>query len=74
MFSKSNKAADIVQNLDIPSKSALTWIYERRLVPYDWSKLLLAVNAKFDELKEVFPYEHAEEQIRQAGCFLKENI
>ena len=44
--------ANTVQDLDIPAKSALTWLYERRLVPYDWPKLLKAAEAKFSELKE----------------------
>ena len=70
----SRSSTNTVQNLDIPAKSALTWLYERRLVPYDWSKLLLAANAKFDELKDAFPYDHAEEEVRQAGRFLKENM
>ena len=52
----------------------MTWLYERRLVPYDWSKLILAVNAKFEELAEAFPFDHPEEEVRKTGNFLKENI
>ena len=67
-------SAQAVQNLDIPAKSAMTWLYERRLVPYDWSKLILAVTAKFEELAEAFPFDHAEEEVRKTGQYLKENI
>jgi len=41
--------------LEIPDKQAMNWLYERRMVPYDWAKLLAAVHAKFDELKAQFP-------------------
>ena len=46
-----------IAKLEIPAKTALTWLYERRMVPYDWAKLLTAVHAKFDELKASFPTE-----------------
>ena len=44
-----------IAKLEIPAKTALTWLYERRMVPYDWAKLLTAVHAKFEELKASFP-------------------
>ena len=44
-----------ISKLEIPAKQAMTWLFERRMVPYDWAKLLAAVHAKFDELKAQFP-------------------
>jgi len=44
-----------IAKLEIPAKTAMTWLFERRMVPYDWAKLLTAVHAKFDDLKAQFP-------------------
>ena len=47
-----------IGKLEIPSKQAMIWLYERRMVPYEWAKLLTAVHVKFDELKANFPENH----------------
>ena len=59
-----------IGKLEIPAKQALIWLYERRMVPYDWAKLLTAVHVKFDELKENFP---ENSQVSEIANFLKEN-
>ena len=69
-FGRSTPA---VQDLDIPAKSALTWLYERRLVPYDWAKLLKAAEAKFTELKDSFPNDNQSKDVVLAGQYLKEH-
>ena len=60
-----------IAKLEIPAKQAMTWLYERRMVPYDWAKLLTAVHAKFDELKAQFPEDSA--AIKDTISFLKES-
>lgn len=47
-----------ISKLEIPAKQAMNWLYERRMVPYDFAKLLTAVHVKFDELKAQFPQKH----------------
>ena len=59
-----------IGKLEIPAKQALIWLYERRMVPYDWAKLLTAVHVKFDELKENFP---ENSQVGEIANFLKDN-
>lgn len=61
-----------IGKLEIPAKQALTWLYERRMVPYDWAKLLTAVHVKFEELKASFPQNSEHEAIRAIAESLKE--
>ena len=65
-----------IGKLEIPAKQALTWLYERRMVPYDWAKLLTAVHVKFEELKAGFleKYSGGEQadEIKAVASILKE--
>jgi len=62
-----------ISKLEIPVKQSLTWLYERRLVPYDWAKLITALHVKYNELKAQFPESHSHESIRAIAAYLKEN-
>ena len=62
-----------ISKLEIPAKQSLTWLYERRLVPYDWAKLISALHVKYDELKAQFPESHGHESIRGIAAYLKES-
>ena len=61
-----------IKQLEIPAKQALNWLYERRFIPYDWPKLLQAASAKYDELKQGFPYESEHASIKAIGALLKD--
>ena len=62
-----------IAKLEIQAKQAMNWLFERRMVPYDWAKLLAAVHAKFDELKAQFPQKHDSDAIKEAIKILKES-
>ena len=62
-----------IGKLEIPAKQALIWLYERRLVPYEWAKLLTALDVKFDELKAQFPDNHGHESIKAISTYLRDS-
>ena len=63
-----------IGKLEIPAKQALTWLYERRMVPYDWAKLLTAVHVKYEELRASFPQDtNHNEAIKAIATMLQES-
>ena len=65
-----------IGKLEIQAKQALIWLYERRMVPYDWAKLLTAVDVKFDELKARFMENEQADRldvVKDIQSYLKDN-
>jgi hypothetical protein len=60
-----------VPQIEVTTQNMLNWMQERRMLPNEWLKKLQAADAKFSELRQNFPKDHAEDAVRAVFDFIK---